>query len=83
MTLYLNSFYPCLLIKNIHKEVSKPAIKSPQNLDFFDLTLQHDFPEIYSDVREFINHIQECKNQYREVDILQILLKYLRELVYQ
>ena len=79
MILYLNS-YPCLLIKNIHKEASKPTIKSPQDLGFFNPTLQHDFPELrsYSDVCEFINHIQECKNQYRDVDILQMLPKYLR-----
>ena len=59
MTLHLNSRYPCSLIKEIHKEASKPAIKSPQDLGFFDPTLQHDFSELrsYDNVYEFINHI--------------------------
>ena len=85
MTLHLNSSYPCSLIKDIHKEASKPTIKSPQDLSFFDPTLQHDFPELrsYGNVRGFINHIQECKNQYRDADILQILPKCLRGPAYQ
>ena len=84
MTLHLNS-YPCLLIKDIHKEASKPAIKSPQDLGFFDPTLQHDFPELrsYDNVYEFINHIQECKDRYREADILQMLPKCLRGPAYR
>ena len=81
MTLHLDSPYTCSLIKDIHKEASKSTIKSPQDLGFFDLTLQHDFPELrsYNNVYEFINHIQKCKNRYRDADILQMLSKCLRE----
>ena len=61
-------------------EASKPAIKSPQDLGFFDPSLGHDFPEmcLYHDVNLFISHIKECKDQYRQESVLQVLPKCLR-----
>lgn len=61
------------------KEASKPT-PVPQDLGFFDSSLQQDFPEIrlFHSVHMFIDHIQRCKYQYREEDIIKILPKCLR-----
>ena len=61
------------------QEAQKPT-PTPQDIGFFDPSLQQDFPELrlFHDVDSFIKHLKKCADQYREKDILQLLFKCLR-----
>ena len=65
------------------KEDQKPT-PTPYSIGFFDPSLQHDFSELrlYYNIESFAKHTKECFDLYREVDLLQLLSKYLRGLAF-
>ena len=78
----------CSFIKDIQekesqeaaeKEAQKPTPTS-RDLAFFDPSLQFDFSKLrlYHDIDEFVEHILQCADQYRHVDIIEWLPKCLR-----
>ena len=70
--------------KAIQKEAQR-LISTPRNIEFFDPFLQFDFLELrlYHNINEFAKHILQCANQYREIDIIELLFKCLREPAFQ
>ncbi len=66
----------CSLAKD---EAEKPT-PTTQDLAVFNPSLQQNFPDIYlfRDIDKFAERLLECKDQYREKDILELLLKCLR-----
>ena len=83
----------CLFIKDIQEKKSQRAtqkttekeaqrpISTSRDIDFFDPSLQFDFSELrlYHNINEFVKHILQYANQYRQVDIIELLLKCLRD----
>ena len=65
--------------KAAQKEAQRPT-STPRDIGFFDPFLQFDFSELrlYHDINEFVKHILQCADQYREIDIIELLSKCLR-----
>ncbi|KAL2045128.1 hypothetical protein ABVK25_012197 [Lepraria finkii] len=63
------------------KTIPKPTPKpTPKDIGFLDLSLQHDFPDLYlfHDVQAFSYRIEQCQSEFLEADILALLPKCLR-----
>ena len=78
----------CSFIKGIQEKKSQEAAEkeaqkptpTPRDLAFFDPSLQFDFPKLrlYHNINKFAEHILQCADQYRHIDIIELLSKCLR-----
>ena len=64
------------------RRFQKGPPKTPmlKDIGFLDLSLQYDFPELclFHNAHTFCNRIEQCRSEFLEADILQLLPKCLR-----
>ena len=69
--------------RRTQKEIIETArsISTFRDIDIFDSTLICDIQkfELYSQVTSFLQHLEQCQYQYRKSNVLDLLLKCLRE----
>ena len=85
---HLQQSFQCLLVLQFEKKTSKIIVEIVKltlvaaNIDFFDATLLCDIHEfnLFCETSSFVQQLRQCQHQYRESDLLTLLLECFRDL---